>query len=146
MSIRFENKSDLQRERKAVELFCDIYGYQFKKLGDNDIDFEITKDDLFICYLEAKGRKRNISNCYPLPVAIRKLLKLSEKKRQSVMLWACFDGIVYSRLENLKGEIKTGGRKPREGSANDIEIMAYYEESNNLIEASYEVQKLQREV
>ena len=142
MSIRFENKTDLEREYKAVNLFCDIYGYEFKKLGDNDIDFIITKNGLFICYLEVKGRKKNISNCYPLPVAIRKLFKLSEKKRQSVMLWACFDGIVYSRLENLKGEIKTGGRKPREGSANDIELMAYFEKSDNLIEANYEVQKL----
>tara|TARA_R100001163_G_scaffold42220_2_gene31926 strand:+ start:230 stop:649 length:420 start_codon:yes stop_codon:yes gene_type:complete len=139
MTLRFENKKDLQREKKAVEFFCKLYGLQFKKLGENDIDFVITKNNNFVCYLEVKGRNKNIKNSYPLPVAIRKLLKLSDKKKESVMLWACFDGIIFSRLENLTGDIKTGGRKPRIGSYNDIEIMAYYKKQSNLIEVKYEV-------
>jgi len=139
MSIRFESKKDVEREVKAVSLFCKIYSFTFEKLGENDIDFKIFKDKEFVCYLEVKGRLRKIQNCYPLPVAIRKLLKMSDKKKQSVMLWACYDGIVYSKLDKLTGQIKTGGRKPREGSANDIEIMAYYERNDNLIEVKYEM-------
>ena len=142
MSVRFENKKDLEREYKAISLFCNTFGYTFKKLGKHEIDYIVYKDGNFVSYVEVKGRIKTINECYPLPVAIRKLLKMSDKKKQSVMLWACLDGIVFSRLEKLKGEIKTGGRKPREGASNDIEIMAYYERSNNLIEVEYEMQKL----
>ncbi|QDP51084.1 MAG: hypothetical protein Unbinned3907contig1000_27 [Prokaryotic dsDNA virus sp.] len=142
MSIRFENKKDLERENKAVSFFCKLYGFTFKKLGDNDVDFAIIKNNRIICYLEVKGRNRYLNDCYPLPVAIRKLLKLSDKRLNPVMLWACYDGIIFSRVELLKGEIKTGGRKPRVGSTNDIEIMAYYDKDKNLIEVKYEMQKL----
>tara|TARA_R110002020_G_scaffold283158_1_gene498879 strand:+ start:9157 stop:9585 length:429 start_codon:yes stop_codon:yes gene_type:complete len=142
MSIRFENKKDLDREKKAVQFFCDLYNFTFKKLGENDIDFAIYKNDKIICFLEVKGRNRYLKDCYPLPVAIRKLLKLSDKRINPVMLWACYDGIVYCKTKLLEGIIKTGGRKKRKGSTNDIEIMAYYEKNKNLIEAKYEMQKL----
>tara|TARA_R110001583_G_scaffold87009_6_gene226996 strand:- start:1782 stop:2213 length:432 start_codon:yes stop_codon:yes gene_type:complete len=139
---RFERQVDLDREIKAVSLFCSLYGFTFKKLGDNDIDFIIYENNKFLSYLEVKGRNRNILNSYPLPVSIRKLFRMSQKRKQSIILWACFDGIIFSRLECLEGVIKTGGRKPRDGSINDVEIMAYYERNDNLIEVNYEMQKL----
>jgi len=138
MSVRFENQVDLDRESKAVKLFCDEYGLTSEKLSPNDIDFKIYKNGKFLFYLEVKGRLRELSNCYPLPIAVRKILKMSDKKQDGVILWACFDGVVFSRVENLKGEIRVGGRKPREGSANDIEFMAYYNKNNNFKELKYE--------
>jgi hypothetical protein len=138
MSIRFESKKDLGRETKAVNLFCSEYGLTFEKLSPNDIDFKVFKNGKFLFYLEVKGRLKDLNDCYPLPIAVRKLLKMSDKKQSGVILWACFDGIVFSRLENLKGEIRIGGRKPREGSANDIEFMAYYNKSNNFKQLKYE--------
>ncbi len=138
MSVRFENQKDLDREDKAVKLFCDKYDLTHEKLSPNDIDFKIYKNGKFLFYLEVKGRLRNLKECYPLPIAVRKLLKISDKNKSGVVLWACFDGIVFSRIENLKGDIKIGGRKPREGSANDIEFMAYYNKNTNFIELNYE--------
>ena len=138
MSVRFENQKDLDREDKAVKLFCDEYGLTYEKLSPNDIDFKIYKNGKFLFYLEVKGRLRNLKRCYPLPIAVRKLLKMSDKNKSGVVLWACFDGIVFSRIENLKGDIKIGGRKIREGSSNDIEFMAYYNKSNNFTELNYE--------
>ena len=48
MSIRFESGKDLERETKAVTLFCDEYGLTFEKLSPNDIDFKIYKDGKFV--------------------------------------------------------------------------------------------------
>jgi len=138
MSIRFESGKDLERETKAVTLFCDEYGLTFEKLSPNDIDFKIYKDGKFLFYLEVKGRIRTLQECFPLPIAVRKLLKMTDKKQDGVILWACLDGVVFSRVENLNGQIRIGGRKTREGAANDIELMAYYNHSNNFKFLRYE--------
>ena len=138
MSIRFESKKDLERENKAVKLFCNEYGLTYEKLSPNDIDFKIYKDGKFVFYLEVKGRLKTMYECFPLPIAVRKLLKMADKKEDGVILWACFDGVVFSRIENLNGRIRMGGRKKREGSANDIELMAYYSNNNNFKTIKYE--------
>ena len=138
MSIRFENKKDLDREIKAAKLFCNEYGLTYEKLGMNDVDFKIYKDGKFVFYLEVKGRVRTLKECFPLPIAVRKLLKMTDKKQSGVILWACLDGIIFSRVETLNGQIRIGGRKAREGSANDIELMAYYNNSSNFTQLRYE--------
>mgnify|MGYP000867141948 FL=1 len=138
MSFRFESQKDLDRESKAVKLFCNEYDLKSEKLSPNDIDFKIYKDGKFLFYLEVKGRIRNLQDCFPLPIAVRKLLKITDKKQDGVILWACLDGIVFSRVENLKGEIRIGGRIRREGSANDIELMSYYNNSSNFKFLHYE--------
>jgi hypothetical protein len=138
VSVRFESQKDLDRENKAVKLFCDEYDLTSEKLSPNDIDFKIYKDGEFLFYLEVKGRIRTLQECFPLPVAVRKLLKMTDKKQSGVILWACLDGIVFSRVENLRGEIKVGGRIKRDGSANDIELMAYYNNSSNFKFLQYE--------
>ena len=138
MSIRFESGKDLERETKAVTLFCDEYGLTFEKLSPNDIDFKIYKDGKFVFYLEVKGRIRTLQECFPLPIAVRKLLKMTDKKQEGVIIWACTDGIIFSRVEKLKGEIRMGGRRKREGSANDIELMAYYNNISNFTQLRYE--------
>ena len=138
MSFRFESQKDLDRESKAVKLFCNEYDLKSEKLSPNDIDFKIYKDGEFLFYLEVKGRIKTLQECFPLPVAVRKLLKMTDKKQDGVILWACLDGIVFSRVENLKGQIRIGGRKTREGAANDIELMAYYNHRNNFKFLRYE--------
>jgi hypothetical protein len=138
VSVRFESQKDLDRESKAVKLFCNEYNLTSEKLSPNNIDFKIYKDGKFLFYLEVKGRMRNLQDCFPLPIAVRKLLKMTDKKQDGVILWACLDGIVFSRVENLKGEIRIGGRIRREGSANDIELMSYYNNSSNFKFLQYE--------
>lgn len=125
--MRFENYQDLEREKKAVEFFVNLFDGSFEKLDENDIDFKIyDKEKNLIAFAEVKGRKKEIINAYPLPVSIRKLLKLADKKLNPVIIWCCNDGIIYAKVKNLKGILKWGGRKPREGAFNDQELMAYF--------------------
>jgi hypothetical protein len=138
MAVRFETQKDLELEDKAAETLCNKFGLNKKKLGRNDIDFEIFSDDVFVFYLEVKGRKKNIDEAYPLPVSVKKLTKLYDKKKPTVILWACNDGIIFSRTEKLKGDLRVSGRPPREGSIDDREFMAYFNKSNNLKQIKYE--------
>ena len=130
--MRFENEDDLNRETKAINTFVSLFGGNYSKLDPNDIDFKIfNKDKELIAYAEVKGRKKMMSVAFPLPVSIRKLLKLSDKKLNPVMIWACDDGIVYAKIKDLVGDIRWGGRKPREGAFNDSELMAYFDKDKN---------------
>ena len=124
----FETEQDLIREKKAIELFVKTFGGSFKKLDPLDIDYKIfDKDGNLIAYAEVKGRLRNMRMAYPLPLAARKLVKLIDKRLTPVLIWACEDGIIYGKANKLKGEIKWGGRSPREDSTNDAELMVYYD-------------------
>jgi hypothetical protein len=125
--MRFETLKDLQNEYEATSIFCDLYDLGCDKLDENDIDFSINKNGKIIGYVEVKGRNKNIIDAYPLPIACRKLVKLQDKKINPIIIWRCFDGIIYGKLESIQGKIKIGGRKPRQNSTNDIELMAYYD-------------------
>jgi hypothetical protein len=129
----FETENDLLREKKAIELFVSIFGGSYKKLDPNDIDYKIfDKDKNLIAYAEVKGRIRTMKTAYPLPIAARKLVKLIDKRLTPVVIWACEDGIIYGKADKLKGEIKWGGRPPRDGSFNDAELMVYYDKQKEL--------------
>jgi len=131
--MRFENDVDLSREKKAINYFVKRFQGSFKKLGPNDIDYKIfDKDGNLIAYAEVKGRYRTLANCYPLPVAARKVVKLCDKRLNPVMIWACDDGIVYGQPSQIEGVVKWGGRKPREGAVNDQELMIYYDKQKTL--------------
>ena len=124
----FETEEDLKRERRAIEVFVNTFGGSFKKLDPMDVDYRIfDKDNNLIAYAEVKGRIRLMNNAYPLPVAARKLVKLVDKRITPVMIWACEDGIIYGKADKLVGTLKWGGRKPREGAVNDLELMVYYD-------------------
>ena len=127
--MRFENKSDLTREKRAIEKFVGIFGGSYKKLGPNDIDYRVfDSSNNLIAYVEVKGRLRALKDAYPLPVAARKIVKLCDKRLNPVMIWACEDGIIYAKVSEIQGSVKWGGRKPRENSFNDEELMIYYEQ------------------
>lgn len=132
--MRFENKADLERELGCIEFFCNTFGLTYTKLGENDIDYSLHKNGKLLYYAEVKGRNKDIINAYPLPIACRKLVKLQDKKINPVIIWACFDGIIYGKTNDIEGKTRTGGRNPRENSVNDIEFMAYFDRQDKLIE------------
>lgn len=136
--MRFETQVDIDRETKAIKTFCNAYNLKYNKLSDWDIDF-LVYNDKFTTHAEVKGRLRLAKDSYPLPLAIRKVYKLSEASKDPVIIWACNDGILYAKLVNLKGEIRKGGRNPRQGSANDIEMMAYYPEQDDIKFLKYDI-------
>ena len=131
--MTFETEVDLVREKKAIELFVSIFGGSFKKLDPQDIDYKVfDKDKNLIAYAEVKGRIRTMHNAYPLPLSARKLVKLIDKRIMPVLIWACEDGIIYGKANKLQGEIKWGGRPPRENSFSDLEMMVYYDKQKEL--------------
>ena len=110
--MRFENEKDLHRERTAINKFTELFNGSSKKLDPNDIDYKVyDSDGNHIAYAEVKGRLRAMKDCFPLPVAARKLVKLADKRLNPVMIWACLDGIIYCKVKNIKGAIQWGGRK-----------------------------------
>jgi hypothetical protein len=131
--MTFETEQDLIREKKAIETFVNIFGGSFKKLDPNDIDYKVfDKEGNLIAYAEVKGRIRTMRGAYPLPVAAKKIVKLVDKRLTPVVIWACEDGIIYGKVNKLKGEIKWGGRAPRENSVNDAELIVYYDKQKDL--------------
>jgi hypothetical protein len=131
MSKKFETKEDLERQRKAISLFCEKFVASYEELDEWDIDYLVTKDEKK-CYVEVKGRKRTMSDAYPLPLAARKMVKLIDKGEQSIVIWDCYDGLIYGNTKDIKCMGKMGGRKPREGSSNDKEFMLYFDEQDCL--------------
>lgn len=132
--MRFESKNDLLREFNAINFLCEKYKLNYVKLDENDIDYQLYKGDKIIGYVEVKGRNKDIKDAYPLPIACRKLVKLCDKKLNPIVVWACYDGLIIGKIEQLKGITKIGGRKPREGSSNDIELMTYFNRDEKIIE------------
>jgi hypothetical protein len=129
----FETETDLSREKKAIDLFVSIFGGSYKKLDPQDIDYKIfDKDNNLIAYAEVKGRLRSMKLSYPLPVSARKLVKLIDKRITPVLIWACDDGIIYAQANKLTGEVKWGGRPPRDGSFSDSELMVYYDKQKEM--------------
>lgn len=129
----FETEEDLRREHKAITTFVNVFGGSFKKLDPFDIDYKVfDKDGKLIAYVEVKGRIRSIRDAYPLPISARKLVKLMDKRLTPVVIWSCDDGIIYGQVNRLQGSIRWGGMKPREGAANDEELMVYYEKQRTL--------------
>ena len=137
--MRFESENDLDREKVAIQTFVGMFGGSYKKLDPNDIDYRVyDSEGRLISYVEVKGRKRNYADAYPLPVAVRKLVKLADKRLNPVIIWACNDGIVYSKVKDLNGSICWSGRIPRPQSYNDQELMAYFDKSDTFKYIPYE--------
>ena len=131
--MTFETEQDLRREHKAIETFVNTFGGSFQKLDPYDIDYKVfDKQGKLIAYAEVKGRIKTMHNAYPLPVSARKAVKLTDKRLNPVMIWSCEDGIIYGKVDKLKGEIKWGGRPLRDDSFNDNELMIYYEKQKSL--------------
>ena len=129
----FETEQDLMREKRAIEVFVKIFEGSFKKLDPLDVDYKIfDKDKNLIAYAEVKGRIKTMNDAYPLPISIRKLTKLVDKRITPVIIWACEDGIIYGKADNLFGEVKKGGRPIRSGSFTDNELMVYYNKQKEL--------------
>jgi len=131
--MRFENDKDLTRERKAIDYFVKRFNGSYKKLGPNDIDYKVFDEKgILIAYAEVKGRYKTLANCFPLPIACRKVVKLCDKRLNPVIIWACDDGIVYGQPSQIHGVVKWGGRAPRDGAVNDQELMIYYDKQKTI--------------
>jgi hypothetical protein len=129
----FETEQDLKREERAITTFVNVFGGSFQKLGPLDIDYKVfDKEGNLIAYAEVKGRLKTMKVAYPLPIALSKLNKLIDKRLNPVVIWSCDDGIIYGKVFSLVGQVKYGGRPPREGASNDNEMMVYFDDQREL--------------
>ena len=138
MTKIFETEEDRIRELKAIKKFVDRFKGSYEKLDPFDIDYRVyDKDKNLIAYVEVKGRKKYLANCYPLPISATKVTKLCAKRLNPVIVWACEDGIIYGKVNEIAGEVRWGGREPRDQSHSDEELMLYYPKQKTLKYAKY---------
>lgn len=138
MSPRFETENDRDRELKAITKFVERFNGSFKKLDPFDVDYRVYNDKgNLIAYVEVKGRLREMSDAYPLPISATKVTKLCAKRLNPVVIWACEDGIIYGKVNEIVGEVRWGGRKPRKDAYSDEELMLYYPKQKTFKYAKY---------
>lgn len=131
--MRFETEEDIIRERKAIERFAKTFDLKFEKLGPHDVDYRVLSlDGTIVGYVEVKGRRRTMNEAFPLPVSIRKIVKLINKYTKPIIIWACEDGIFYADINKLHGTVVFGGMAPRPNSFHDEELMVFYDKQKNL--------------
>ena len=130
--MRFESQEDLEREELAIKTFVSLFDGSYQKLRPTDIDFRVLdKNGKTIAYVEIKGRSILLDDNKPLCVSASKLVKLSAKRLNPIIIWACPDGIIYSKVTKLVGALRWGGREKRAGSYNDEELMVYFSRRKN---------------
>ena len=129
----FETDQDLKREHKAITTFVNTFGGSFKKLDPSDVDYKIfDSKGTLIAYAEVKARVRLMYNAYPLPINAKKIVKLVEKRLSPVVIWSCEDGIIYGKVNKLKGDIMWGNKSPHIDSCDSSELIALYDKQKEL--------------
>jgi hypothetical protein len=110
-----------EREQKAITTFVNTFGGSFKKLDPQDVDYKIfDKQGNLIAYAEVKSVVRTMRNAYPLPVPAKKIVKLIDKRLPPVVIWCCEDGIIYGKVNKLRGEVIYD-------NSSSLELIIYYE-------------------
>ena len=100
----FEQDQDINKEKKAIELYLRRLGGSYKKLSKDDVDFRIQGENgAVIGYAEVKVLDTEMKDSFPLMVEARKIIKLRDKRLHAVMIWSCIDGIYYLPIEGLVG-------------------------------------------
>lgn len=141
MAKRFESQEDLDREKKAIDLFVGgAEGFFPKKMPPFEVDFAIAsrkEGNRNVAYVEIKGVKKveSVYDKHNPVVSVKKLASLqkyvNERKCPTYVVWAYSDGIKYANLMDLKGVILWSGQLiKREGSANDHELMFINTDTN----------------
>lgn len=122
--MTFETEEDLRKEKKAIDTFVNTFGGSYKKLDPQDIDYKIfDKDKNLIAYAEVKIRIRTMNAAYPLPITVRKVSKLADKRLNPLAIWCCEDGIIYGKVNKLRGSIFFD---------TSSELMVYYDKQKEL--------------
>jgi hypothetical protein len=120
----FETEQDLKREHKAITTFVSTFGGSFKKLDPHDIDYKVfDKDGNLIAYVEVKSIVRTLYNAYPLSITAKKIVKLVDKRLNPVVIWSCEDGIIYGKVNKLRGSISFD---------TSSELIIFYEKQKSL--------------
>ena len=91
--------------------------------NDQDLDRELNAIKIFCEKFKAKYKKLGKYD-----------VDLCDKKTEGIIIWGCLDGLIYGNIKHIESIGKIGGRKPREGAANDVEYMLYFNKQDMLLE------------
>ena len=124
--MKFENKENKLREQETLKTFANHFGLTFAKHPEYaHIDAALYNNGSLVGFAEVKGVHKSIEKSNDVIVSMRKIVRGQMLQVQSnlpvAILWAFNDGIVYERINNLKGIFYYVGRKVREGSTFDQE-------------------------
>lgn len=133
----FEKQSDRDREKETLELFFadkDFSFIQCDELSKDDAKI-INKDLLIVGFCEVKTMFKNIEDTNYVRIGLRKVCSSQEKSilksKPFLFIWRFNNAIGSIWLENIKGNVRWGGRKtPRQGSLFDRELMLYIDKKN----------------
>ena len=117
--MRFETNADLKRER----FIMDKIDVNAVKLGDNELDYLIPGK----AYIEIKSANCPHDKVPFYLVSLIKLVKMQEysKKLPTFLFIQWSDVLTFINFKDMRGEILPNGRAPRNGAANDIELMLH---------------------
>lgn len=116
-----------EKKEKAINTFVKIFGGSYQRLSPQDIDYRVYDSNKnIIAYVEVVIRNRTIKEAYPLYIQAPRIVKLTDKRLNPVIVWACEDGIIYGKVKELYGEIKWGGLPPQPESNINNELVCYY--------------------
>lgn len=116
----------MSKKKKAIDCFVAVFNGSYQKLDDNDVDYKIfNTDKKLIAYAEVRERVRTIYNAYPLPIPAKRMVKLCDKRLNPVVIWACEDGIIYAKANQLTGTVMWGCDAPLTECVD--ELMLYFD-------------------
>lgn len=131
MAVVFETKKDLERELSVMEYLADVIESKngkrpkFEKLDKFDLDFKMDNG----YYVEIKCYNSKSTDFKTQIISLNKVSKM-QKKRKCLLVLSYTDCVLVSKVWQLSGEMRYGGRDLREGSVNDRELLIYLDKSN----------------
>lgn len=105
--MQSQQSEEIRREKRAIDLFVNLFSGSYQKLDQNDIDYKVfSADGQLIAYAEVSSRVRTMRDAYPLPIQAKKMIKLTDKRLNPVAIWSCEDGIIYAKVKGLTGTVQ----------------------------------------
>jgi|TARA_R110000751_G_scaffold2893_5_gene15107 hypothetical protein len=100
----------MSEKDKAILKFTERFEGSHKNLGPSDVDYRVyDKQGNLIAFALVIPTDKEIKSCYPLQVSLNNLSKLSLKRLNPVIIWACLDGIMYGKINSISGTVSWQG-------------------------------------
>ena len=105
--MQLQPSEEQRREKRAIDLFVNMFGGSYQKLDQNDIDYKVfDASGQLIAYAEVGSRVKTMRDAYPLGITAKKMVKLTDKRLNPVVIWSCEDGIIYAKIQGLSGTVQ----------------------------------------
>ena len=128
----FEKKTDRENELRLMQRFLINFHpktFEAVKLPQFELDFMLTNESNVVAFVEIKNYNKTFEDCDSILISMKnkypKLLNYNSFKPTYFLVGFSCGKIAYAKVDDLNGEIRLGGRKPREGSSNDIEEIMF---------------------